>query len=113
MSNKTVRAFYWCSQAWYAEANGYTRYNDKINFGMYHKDGGTDGEMSVKWIELGNGLCPKLEVFDDAWKILSEFSDVIDKLAQVDGLNVSPDEIVNILLECGFQDFTPRENPYL
>ena len=112
MSEKTVRAFYWSSHAWYAKANGYTRYNDEINFGMYHKDGGTTGEMTIKWQELGGNLVPKLAVFDDAWKILSEFKDVIDELGKVNNLNVSPDEVVNILLKCGFQDFTPYKNPY-
>lgn len=111
-----IRGFIILSQSWYADANlRGARYVDEVNFGMYaaDEDGGTTGEMSVKWYDLGGGILndkpvPKLECFDDAWATLVMFSDVIAELGKVDNANITPDEFAEILKGCGFKDMTKR-----
>ena len=100
------RAFIWSSRAWYAQSviNG-----DEVMFGMYARDGGTSGEMGMRWIELGNKKVPRLEVFDDAWDVLAMFTDLIQVLGEHDNKNITPQEFVDILKSCNFSDFTEYE----
>ena len=103
------------SQAWYGKASIDSRTDglqDDICFGSYDPSGGTIGEMLITWYFVGDKLVPKLEAFDDAWFVLSTFPDVINELALLDNTNPSPRIIANVLLKCGFEDVTPRVNPY-
>ena len=67
-----IRGFHILSQAWYADANLRgkfpAKFLDDVTFGMFDEDndGGTTGEMSLKWYELGGKVVPKLECFSDA-----------------------------------------------
>lgn len=98
------RAFHWSAKAWYAKANDSY---DEINFGMYDlKGGGTSGEMTMKWIDLGNRSVPQLQVFDDSWSALTLFNDVIVELGKRDSECISQEEFVEILKGCGFKDAT-------
>ena len=109
-----IRGFHILSQAWYADANLRgkfpAKFLDDVTFGMFDEDndGGTTGEMSLKWYELGGKVVPKLECFNDAWEVLAEFSDVITELGKVDSRNITPDEFAEILKSCGFKDMTDR-----
>ncbi len=105
-----IRGFHILSQAWYADANlRGARWLDDVIFGLYDEEnGGTDGEMSVKWYDLGGRIVPKLECFDDAWATLVEFTDVITMLGNKDGQNITPDKFAEILLSRGFRDLTVR-----
>jgi len=99
------RGFHWCKKAWYASP----RISDHINFGLYPKEGGTYGEMTMKWIELEDGQsAPKLECFDDTWPILAGFHDVMVALGKAKE-NIIQEEFVNILLQHGFKDMTEYE----
>ena len=101
------RAFIWSSRAWYAESIGK---NDEIMFGMYSREGGTTGEMGMRWRDLGGKKkVPRLEVFDDAWHVLSIFPDLIQALGEHDNKNIAPQEFVEILKSCSFSDFTEYE----
>ena len=105
------RGFHWTSKAWYAEAN---RFPKEITFGMYaaDDDGTTSGEMKMQWVELGKRLTPQLCVFDDAWSALATFSDLIQRMAEVDSEDISEEQFVNMLLACGFKDLTKYQHPY-
>lgn len=107
------RGFYHLSRAWYAETGLKNRdYIDEVTFGIYCNQGGTKGEMSVKWVEFsswGDKVTPRLDCFDDAWLVLSEFKDVIDEMAKVDSQNIKPEEFCQLLIKCGFEDLTPTE----
>ena len=106
----SVRGFYHLSKAWYGKGClESSDILDEVMFGFYHKDGGTTGEMSMRWKELGGKEVPKLEVFDDGWHALNEFKDVIQKLADVDNLNINPEQFCEILLDCGFENLTPEK----
>lgn len=102
-----IRGFHWCTKAWYWYWNMGLNEKPTITFGMYYKNDGTPGEMSMKWHNLkGSTLIPKLEVFDDSWKVLASFTDVIQKLGEHDDENITEEQFVQILLECGFTDLT-------
>lgn len=114
---KKDRGFYILSQSWYAEANMRRRkpdFVDDVMFGIYPEDGteGTYGEMTMIWRRLGNNIVPQLHIFDDAWRVLASFTDLIKQLAVVDGQNITVEQFTNILKSCGFKDLTKRENPY-
>ena len=86
---------------------------DVIMFGFYDLEGGgTTGEMAMRWHDLGDGEAPaaRLEVFDDGWSALAQCSDVIAKMAEWDNRNPQPDDFVQLLLECGFKDITPKRH---
>jgi hypothetical protein len=105
------KAYIHTSQAWYAKtALCNTEYIDHVNFGFYSPNGGTSGEMSVKWypIKQNTPAYPRLECFDDAWHALSQFKDVIDAMAEVDDQSITPEQFCLLLERCDFVDRTPR-----
>ena len=107
MRNHTdcIRGFHWSNRAWYKNV-----VKDKlINFGMYHPDGGTSGEMTMVWQELAGREVPRLKCFDDGWSALSLFTDLIQKLGERDDENITQEQFVQILLGCGFTDMTAYE----
>jgi hypothetical protein len=107
-----VRAFYHLSEAWYAEANRSSEYTDDVTFGMFAIEGGTTGEMAVRWQELGGKSVPQLRVFDDGWSALATFTDLIVELGKFDDRNITPKDFCALLIRLGFEDQTPRQNPY-
>ena len=104
-----IRGFYRVNKAWYARGDS----DIEVMFGMYypHEGGGTSGEMAMRWHEL-DGLIPRLEVYCDAWNALQQFTDVLAILADRDGENISEEEFVSILLQCGVKDLTEYENQH-
>lgn len=113
-SNKQAeckRQFIVSSQAWYAGSCNLKPGEDEILLGMYHPEGGTTGEFSIKWTMVGNQMTPCLRAYDDSWSALYEFSDMLQELAKLDGTNPSVDVVVTALLNCGVEDATPRTGP--
>lgn len=104
---KVIKGFTHLSRAWYGEANlKNADYIDAIYFGLYAKDGGTTGEMCVKWVVLNGEVTPMLTVFNDAWGALSQFKDLIDLLGKHNDENSTPQQFCEYLIECGFVDMT-------
>jgi len=105
-----IRGFYHLSEAWYGPANlSSGRSEDEVTFGFYCPEGGTSGEMSMKWDSMG--AC--LRVWHDAWHTLVRFSSVVVALGEVEEKpTITPKEFCALLLRLGFQDMTPRKNPY-
>jgi len=104
---KLFRGFHWSNKAWYADANRLK--NGCVTFGIYSTEGGTTGEMTMEWIELCGKLVPCLEAFEDSWKVLASFKDVIDALGLLDNKRITDEEFVKVLLGCGFTDLTKYE----
>jgi len=105
-----VRGFYQQSRSYYKQIEEGL---EEINFGMFHPQGGTSGEMIMRWLSLGNDKNPvaRLECFEDAWDVLSCYPDLLEKMAELDGTNPQPEDFVRILLECGFTDLTKEKRP--
>lgn len=102
------RGFTQLSKAWYADANlRGSDTIDEITMGFYHPEGGTTGEFSIKWKELAGKVPPRLEAFDDGWSALNKFRDVLDKMAEVDDDNITPNEMNKVLIDLGIEDMTP------
>lgn len=103
------RQFVCTSKSWYADswrksiAGDCT---DSILFGLYAPDGSTSGEMSMMWKNLAQYNVPQLRVFDDGWSALATFTDLLQILANYDNQNISPDQFIDILKLCGFEDVT-------
>jgi hypothetical protein len=101
---KPIRGFYQCHKAWYAESNGIKQ--PEIMFGVYWKYDGTEGEIAMKWVEIGGKLVPRLMAYCDAWKVLKSFGNVLNELAAVNNKDITDNEFVEILMKCGFKDLT-------
>ena len=107
------RGFYHLSEAWYGSANlQNSQYLDEVSFGSFFPDGGTSGEMIMRWEELGGKNVPQLQCFDDGWSTLSSFTDLIAELGKLDDDNITPKQFCELLTRLGFKDLTARENPY-
>lgn len=79
-------------------------------FGLYSTEGGCDGEMAMRWHDLGSlGPTPRLEAFQDSWRLLPAFGDVLAWMAE--HRRPTPDEFCAALLAMGFADLTERERP--
>ncbi len=98
------RGYHRSSKAWYAKFNNTDRI--RVQFGMYAKDGSTSGEMSVEWVLLDNNLCARLKSFEDGWSALALFTDLIQKLGEVDNQLIQEVDFCKILDDCGFKDLT-------
>ena len=102
-----VRGFTQLSKAWYADANlRGDEVKDELMIGFYHPQGGTTGEFGIRWEWLSGKYTPKLTSYDDSWSALFEFRDVLEKLAEIDGEDREPDEVVAILEACGIKNMT-------
>ena len=102
------RGFFWTEKAWYAKS-----INDQdVMFGMYGDGDGLYGEMAMEWEELGGKEVPKLQVYNDGWEVLVSFQDLLQRLAGVNGENITQGQFVEILKGCGFEDLTPYNSPY-
>ena len=101
-----IRGYHRTSRAWYATEKD--KHEPRIEFGFYHKEGfpGTTGEMSMRWKYLDGKLVPYLHAFDDSWKVLSTFTDLLEKMAQWDNKNITEDQFVQLLDKTGFIDLT-------
>ena len=104
-----IRAYHRSSKAWYASApfGGHLIESEEVMFGMYHPQGGTSGEMSMRWKDLG-GRCCQMAVYGDAFATLAQFTDLLQALADKDQHMTEP-EFCAILDKCGFEDITAYE----
>lgn len=107
-----VRAFTHRNRSWYAPhlkhmTDGVV---DEVMFGYYSPDGGTSGEMAMRWYNLGlDAPTPRLEAYSDAWHALNTFSGVLAMLAEHDSQDITPEQFCNVLLSLGFVDRTETE----
>lgn len=102
---KPIRGFHWYRKAWYSRGE----IEKEIGFGLYYINDGCAGEMVMEWENLGGKNVPRFHVYDDGWKALASFTDLIQKLGEVDDENITQEQFVEILLSCGFTDMTPYE----
>ena len=104
------RGFTHLSASWYGKAClGHDEYVDQVMIGFYHHEGGTTGEFAIRWMSLSGNVTPRLEAFDDAWHALYEFRDVLARLAEHDGEDMPPEDVCALLVECGVEDMTQRQ----
>lgn len=105
------RQFVQVSKAWYSVTSLGYKDEDIITIGIHHHDGGTSGEFQVVWRKIGfNESTPQLQVFDDGWSALSHFSDLLEKMAEIDSEDIRPDKFCELLESLGIENVTPTEH---
>ncbi|CAM5998710.1 unnamed protein product [Sphagnum balticum] len=114
---KEYRSFVHYSEAYYSKViPPIPDTVDEVNFGLSCDGGGTHGEMTMIFTELGGKIVPQLRVFDDGWDVLLGFADVLAELSLVGAKHmgepsITPKQFCEILLRCGFKDSTDRVGP--
>lgn len=103
------RGYHRSSKAWY---NKVMDGKIEVTFGMFHEQGGTSGEMTMEWIELNGKLCARLKCFEDAWSALSLFTDLIQKMGEIDSEMIQEEDFCKLLDSYGFKDLTAYKDPY-
>ena len=102
-----TRSFIHFDRAWYAEANRALvnlEWGDDIALDIDDMP----GEVHIEW---KHDMTPLLHVFNDGWALLAAMPDVIALLALLDGQNVQPLNLGNMLEGLGFVDATETVNP--
>ena len=112
---KPQLGFYWRSKAWYGLGIS-DDCADEIMIGDYPDGGGVGpcGEMSIRWHNLsGKEPTARLESFEDSWRLFSldPVRALLDSLIARHMKNPQPPEIAAVLINLGFRDLTPREDP--
>jgi len=67
----------------------------------------------MRWHWLGGKWVARLESFDDSWKALASFPELITELEKQDGKGMTDDIFVTILMQLGFRDLTNYKDPDL
>jgi len=105
------KEYIWLSKAWYAETclKG-MKYKDDILIIYDDPDNEISGELAIRWYSLGTNdqLSARLEVFDDAFKVMRELFYLLDELIAL-GTDIQPEEVKQLLDKLGFNDITPFE----
>ena len=85
---------------------------DRVMFGNFDAGGeGCEYELSIKWIVLSQyeaRVAPRLEVFHDAFKALTEHSELFRKLASLHRKDFTPDDFSRLLLGLGYKDLSDK-----
>lgn len=71
----------------------YYGFQDTILVGVYLPDGSTEGEFRFEF----GGLGPSLNAFDDSWKALLLFQDLLEKMAELNSTNPSKEQFIEVL----------------
>ncbi len=112
--------FYDHSRAWYHQPGQ----APTITVGFYTEGGGTEGEFSIFWDNLGLNLVPKLRAYPDSWQALyaidrqTGFLALLAKLAEFGvAKSITPAQLSDELTVNGLNDLThytqtpPAETP--
>lgn len=118
-----MRTYIRTSEAWYAQANrigdGHETVDEFILQQGQHgdPDGVPQIELIVRWRKVPGGA--HVGVYDESWQAFSLWADLWMRLGDeaafgggmAGNYSCGPDDFVEILEACGFEDRTPRENP--
>ena len=111
-NSELQRGFFNLRESWYSRPVMFDKnITDELVLGLYYENGG-GYEMSIVWKDIGMGRSvAQLRAFDDSWKVLASFGDLIAKLAEYDNANINVQEMMEVLKSLGFVDKTNRVNP--
>jgi hypothetical protein len=91
----------------YVIQNVSPRYEAEITISLSYPSGGCTGEFAICWLKLGNKITPRLEIYDDAWKLFTTIPKKLwPALAALDSQDPTPEQIKALLVEIGFKDMT-------
>lgn len=112
MSEQTTRRYIVVTRQWYFEAikDSFTRNGtiEEFGIGNYNDDGSCEFEFYIKFYQLVLGdPSARIEMFDDAFRALGDYSDLFDKLKTIDSLTV--EQLESILIELEFTEYVSEE----
>lgn len=68
---------------------------------------GQGGELSIKWIDLGRQIAPRLDAFDDAWGLLFSQPELLEALSSLNDKTPNTEQVIEQLISLGYEDVTP------
>lgn len=98
-----IKAYYinpaWMLETWECEAI--------ITFGFFDiENGGTAGEIDMRWYMLDGKSTPRLECWHDAFAALHLMKHVIYLIGRLDDTHLTVEEFIEILNVNGFKNIT-------
>lgn len=99
-----MKGFMIVHKAWYAECQ--PGEDKEILIGIYNGDGAAKGEFGIRWHELDGRDVPRLEIFNDAWDVFFNMTDLQQAFAGRGKTGNTPESIVRQLLKLGYKDLT-------
>ena len=108
---RTKRRHFHLNRSWYGQAARERGVVDKVTFGLYYADGGTEGELAVRWLAVGDETLPQLVAFSDSWEVLASLADVVIALGKLEGTAPSAETFCALLDRHGFEDATRTTQP--
>lgn len=113
-NSENKRTFYRLSKSWFFSASVKSQDKDFVEeFTIQCRGPEVSGDFVVRYKRMDGRIVPKLEVFDDAWKTLALFPDLLAKMAGVDNQKISPDEFADILTGLGIAEITEQSPSYI
>lgn len=106
------RSFIRTKEAWYADPQlvGDKLYaQEEVTFQLETPT--LNGEFFIRWHELNGKQVPRLEAYDDSWRVLPYFADLFKVMESWHDQNVPPSQVCDTLMALGMTDATPREAP--
>lgn len=98
------QGFHRADRAWYAEACGHRA--PIFSVGLYDSEGGTAGEFTIRQV---SGIGLRLEVFGDAWHLLTlQFADLLAFMGSRRE-RLTADELQEWMTSNGIEDMTAYE----
>ncbi len=67
---------------------------------------GNDRELLVRWRSVGGGVVARIEIPDDSWTVVASMGDVLGALAELEGADATPEDVVLRLRALGIEDAT-------
>lgn len=95
------------AKAWYKEycMKG-VDYVDEVMFGILCREGGCIAEVAMRWYKIESKVAPRLEMFDDTFKLFDSMPEVFTSLSSLPN-NFTPEQFIEYLTtEFGFEDNT-------
>lgn len=102
------RGFVSLSRSWFGECCPTEKgVIDAITIEVDELDGDIWGEFEINWMLIGKGeSVARISIFDGCWDAFFHCTDLIEKMKEIDGQNISPDDFCKMLVELGFEDLT-------
>ncbi|MFK5948104.1 MAG: hypothetical protein QM500_04970 [Methylococcales bacterium] len=102
------RGFFQLSKAW----NGFpqidkNKLHEELLIGLYDSEGNTTGQFKVRWTLLEGKVFPKFSAWNDGWKALSHFQDMLSSMEDIKYKYCTPEEFCKMLISHGIKDMTP------
>ncbi len=82
---------------------------DMVIFGNFSAKGlGYEYEIMMEWIELGGRISPRLCMFSESFRALTEHAELFKELVSLHDTDFTPEEFSKLLLRLGYRDYSDK-----